>query len=262
MTKIKLLVADETEERLQSISNYFENSEIVNYVGGFTNSNFLFNSLRVQDVDVLLLNFFLSGIDAINIITEIKKNKDVYSLPRRIVVMLDYTSNYVVSKLSELEVDYVLMKPLNLDHFNQLLINFNKDFSKIESKIRSEDDLDYEITTILHEIGVPAHIKGYLYLREAIKIIYRDVSILGSVTKVLYPTLASMFYTTASRVERAIRHAIEISWVRGNVDTISDIFSYTISYNKSKPTNSEFIAMISDRLRLEHKKQNKMKFIA
>ena len=87
MTKIKLLVADETEERLQSISNYFENSEIVNYVGGFTNSNFLFNSLRVQDVDVLLLNFFLSGIDAINIITEIKKNKDVYSLPRRIVVI-------------------------------------------------------------------------------------------------------------------------------------------------------------------------------
>ena len=154
------------------------------------------------------------------------------------------------------------MKPLNLDHFNQLLVNFGKDFNKLENKIKDEDDLEYEITSILHEIGVPAHIKGYLYLREAIKIIYRDVSILGSVTKVLYPTLASMFYTTASRVERAIRHAIEISWVRGNVDTITDIFSYTISYNKSKPTNSEFIAMISDRLRLEHKKQSKMKFIA
>ena len=262
MTKIKLLVADETEEKLQSICNYFNTSDNVSYVGGYTNSSYLLNALRVQEVDVLLMNFFLSGIDAINIISEIRKQKDIYNLPKRIVVMLDYTSNFVVSKLSELEVDYVLMKPLNLDHFNQLLINFSKDLNKLENKIKDEDDLEYEITTILHEVGVPAHIKGYLYLREAIKIIYRDVSILGSVTKVLYPTLASMFYTTASRVERAIRHAIEISWVRGNVDTITDIFSYTISYNKSKPTNSEFIAMISDRLRLEHKKQSKMKFIA
>ena len=137
--------------------------------------------------------------------------------------------------------------------------------SKILKQIKEltqDDDLDYEITNILHEIGVPAHIKGYLYLRDAIKLVYRDVKMLGSITKVLYPTLATMYHTTASRVERAIRHAIEIAWVRGNVDTITDIFSYTISYNKSKPTNSEFIAMISDKLRLEHQKQKKMKFIA
>ena len=115
---------------------------------------------------------------------------------------------------------------------------------------------------ILHEVGVPAHIKGYMYLREAISMVYNSVEILGSITKVLYPEIAITYGTTSSRVERAIRHAIEIAWVRGNVDAISDIFSYTISYNKSKPTNSEFIAMIADRLRLEHKKQRKMRYVA
>ena len=125
-----------------------------------------------------------------------------------------------------------------------------------------DNDLDTEITTILHEVGVPAHIKGYMYLREAINMVYANVEILGSITKVLYPEIASTFGTTSSRVERAIIHAIEIAWVRGNVDAISDIFSYTISYNKSKPTNSEFIAMIADRLRLEQKKQKKMRYVA
>ena len=101
-----------------------------------------------------------------------------------------------------------------------------------------------------------------MYLREAIAMVYNNVEILGSITKVLYPEIATTFGTTSSRVERAIRHAIEIAWVRGNVDAISDIFSYTISYNKSKPTNSEFIAMIADRLRLEHKRQKKMRYLA
>ena len=118
----------------------------------------------------------------------------------------------------------------------------------------NSSDLNTEITTLLHEIGVPAHIRGYLYLREAIKMVYNNIEILGSITKILYPEVARAFNTTSSRVERAIRHAIEVAWVRGNVDAITEIFSYTISYHKSKPTNSEFIAMIADKLRLRHKK--------
>ena len=115
---------------------------------------------------------------------------------------------------------------------------------------------------MLHEIGVPAHIKGYMYLREAIMMVYHNIDILGSITKILYPDVAKRFGTTSSRVERAIRHAIEIAWVRGNVEAISEIFSYTISYNKSKPTNSEFIAMIADRLRLNHSKEKRIRYIA
>ncbi len=114
-------------------------------------------------------------------------------------------------------------------------------------------NLDASITSIIHEIGVPAHIKGYMYLREAITMVYKDIELLGSITKVLYPDIAKKFNTTASRVERAIRHAIEVAWSRGNIDSISTLFGYTVSHSKAKPTNSEFIAMVADKLRIEHK---------
>lgn len=118
-------------------------------------------------------------------------------------------------------------------------------------------ELESEITELLHEIGIPAHIKGYMYLRTAILETYLNVDFLGQITKVLYPEIAKKYATTASRVERAIRHAIEVAWNRGNIDAIDDIFGYTISASKAKPTNSEFIAMISDKLRLEHRLRNK-----
>ena len=113
-------------------------------------------------------------------------------------------------------------------------------------------NLDASITSIIHEIGVPAHIKGYMYLREAISMVYNDIELLGSITKVLYPDIAKKYNTTASRVG-AIRHAIEVAWSRGNIDSISSLFGYTVSMSKAKPTNSEFIAMVADKLRLEHK---------
>jgi two-component system response regulator (stage 0 sporulation protein A) len=118
--------------------------------------------------------------------------------------------------------------------------------------VKNVGNIETEITNIIHEIGVPAHIKGYLYLREAIKMVIENVELLGAVTKELYPSIAKKFNTTPSRVERAIRHAIEVAWSRGKVDTINQLFGYTVHNTKGKPTNSEFIAMISDKLRLEH----------
>ena len=128
-------------------------------------------------------------------------------------------------------------------------------------KVTEENTSNLEalVTNIIHEVGVPAHIKGYLYIREAITMVYHNLDLLGAITKILYPEIAQKYCTTASRVERAIRHAIEVAWIRGNVEAISEIFSYTISYNKSKPTNSEFIAMIADKLRLEHRKHKNVK---
>jgi len=114
-------------------------------------------------------------------------------------------------------------------------------------------NLDANITSIIHEIGVPAHIKGYQYLREAITMVYNNIEILGAITKTLYPAIAEKFKTTPSRVERAIRHAIEVAWTRGNIESISHLFGYTVNMSKSKPTNSEFIAMVADKLRIEHK---------
>lgn len=113
--------------------------------------------------------------------------------------------------------------------------------------------IKYDALNLPQLIGVPAHIKGYMYLREAISMVYNDIELLGSITKVLYPDIAKKYNTTASRVERAIRHAIEVAWSRGNIDSISSLFGYTVSMSKAKPTNSEFIAMVADKLRLEHK---------
>src|SRR5690625_964709 len=126
-------------------------------------------------------------------------------------------------------------------------------FVEQPQQVKREVDLEAKITDIMHDIGVPAHIKGYLYLREAIMMVYEDIELLGSITKILYPDIAKKYNTTASRVERAIRHAIEVAWNRGNIDSITELFGYTINVSKAKPTNSEFIAMVADKLRLEYR---------
>jgi two-component system, response regulator, stage 0 sporulation protein A len=153
---------------------------------------------------------------------------------------------------------YFILKPFDLDNLADQIRQAQGTVhsgvvSKVQRKEKKKQDLEASITNIIHEIGVPAHIKGYMYLREAITMVYNDIELLGSITKVLYPDIAKKYNTTASRVERAIRHAIEVAWSRGNIDSISALFGYTISITKAKPTNSEFIAMVADHLRLEHK---------
>ncbi len=264
MQKLRVMVADEAQERLEAIKDYFKNSSDISIIGTYSDGNSLLNALRVTLVDVLLVDLIMPYCDGMKVIEELKFKKDTYCQPKKIIALTQFTSNYITNKLNQLGVDYVMMKPMDLDNFYHVVINLCE--TSVDEIVDLKEpvvvDLETEITTLLHEVGVPAHIKGYLYLREAITMIYHNVEILGSITKILYPEIAGKYYTTASRVERAIRHAIEVAWIRGNVDAISDIFSYTISYNKSKPTNSEFIAMIADRLRLQHKRQRKIKLLA
>ncbi|HHU24689.1 MAG: sporulation transcription factor Spo0A [Bacilli bacterium] len=264
MQKLRIMVADEGQDRIDAFKEYFKNQEDVQIISTHTDGTSLLNALRVTETDVLLVDLFMPYCDGMKVIEELRTKKDRYIQPKRIVVMTQFTSNFITSKLSQLNVDYVIMKPINMDNFYQLVVGLTQMEDRLPKQQFEYDniDLDSEITDILHEVGVPAHIKGYLYLREAITMVYNNVELLGSITKTLYPEIAHRYYTTASRVERAIRHAIEVAWVRGNVEAISDIFSYTISYNKSKPTNSEFVAMISDRLRLKHKKLKKLRMVA
>ena len=261
MQKLKMVVVESNDNNELGIGTYLKNYEEIILIGSYNSEVNLYNTLKVTQIDVLVVDLFLNGVDGITLIENIKKNSDLYHQPRHIVVMTQFISNYVNSKLNQLSVDYIIMKPVDVKQLYQLILGMTAE-AEADTKTDIDADLDSEITSILHEVGVPAHIKGYMYLREAIAMVYNNVEILGSITKVLYPEIATTFGTTSSRVERAIRHAIEIAWVRGNVDAISDIFSYTISYNKSKPTNSEFIAMIADRLRLEHKRQKKMRYLA
>jgi len=167
----------------------------------------------------------------------------------------------VMKKAVELGASYFILKPFDLDHLADQIrqtkgmpsvFTSSMTLSSGNKKQHKVKNLEANITSVIHEIGVPAHIKGYMYLRKAISMVYNDIELLGSITKVLYPKIAMEYNTTSSRVERAIRHAIEVAWNRGNIEAISKIFGYTVSASKTKPTNSEFIAMVADRLRLEN----------
>ena len=264
MEKISVILADSSREQLQNLSAFFTNEQDITVVGKCTDGSQLLNVLKSIHVDFLILDVFLPKIDGLKVLEEIKNNS-VYKIPRNIIVTTAFSNNRVMQKCSEYNVDYYMIKPFDNNNLLQMINELRNNKSRTNTPLdtrravsaRSNEpfDIDTEIATVLHDIGVPAHVRGYQYIREAITLVFNDVEILNSITKGLYPTIAVKYKTTASRVERAIRHAIEIDWVRGNVETITSIFSYTISYNKSKPTNSEFIAMISDNLRLAYKRK-------
>ena len=261
MQNIKLLIAEENENNQSLITDYLQQEGYFNVIGRYDDESKILNTLKVVQIDILIINLFKSKFDGVKIIEQLRYNDSEYLIPKRIVAVTHFISNYVNAKLNDLNVDYLAVEPVQLESFSNVLKEMALSSDDVIDN-NYDPNLDGETTDILHEVGVPAHIKGYLYLREAITMVYHNLDILGSITKVLYPDVAKKFNTTSSRVERAIRHAIEIAWVRGNVEAISEIFSYTISYNKSKPTNSEFIAMIADRLRLNHSKEKRIRYIA
>lgn len=261
MDKLKIAIADDSKEVQTTLSELFKSEDNMEVVATYVDGLQLLNALRTVQLDVLILDIFMPGYDGLKVLEEIRSKSSKYRVPKNIIIMTAFSNDHVMLKSSQLSADYFIVKPINFSHLLQLIYEIQANKKKVEesrnaTSVNLNDnklDLDSEITRVLHEIGVPAHIRGHLYIREAISMVYNDVNVLNGITKILYPSVATKFKTTASRVERAIRHAIEVAWIRGNVDSITEIFSYTISYHKSKPTNSEFIAMIADRLRLKYK---------
>lgn len=255
----KIVIADDNKELVLMVSEFFKIQKNYEVVKNFNSGKLLLSYLETNQIDVLLLDIFMPEIDGVAVLEELTNNPNKYHRPNKIIMLTAFNNESLISKSSELGADYFVIKPIDLGGLLNIINGLLKPVSKKSSEcynlssVSNEINLDSEITALLHEIGVPAHIKGYMYLREAITMVYNNIDILGCITKVLYPMVAKKYKTTSSRVERAIRHSIEVAWNRGNVDAISQIFSYTISYNKSKPTNSEFIAMIADRLRLAHR---------
>ena len=256
---LKVVIADDNKELILMVSEFLNVQSNIEISKAFTSGRQLLNYLEGNDVDILLLDIFMPEVDGIRVLEELNKNSNKYIRPKKIIMLTAFNNENLIAKSSDLGADYFVIKPIELNNLLDVITSITKPAVKKKRDVLSlsegdsEINLDQEITSLLHEIGVPAHIKGYMYLRESITMVYNNIDILGSITKVLYPMVAKKYKTTSSRVERAIRHSIEVAWNRGTVDAISAIFSYTISYNKSKPTNSEFIAMIADKLRLEHK---------
>ena len=201
--------------------------------------------------DVIVMDAFMSSLDALGVINELSKREE----KPLVMVMSSSDNQRFEQEVLSAGADYYFLKPFDINMLAQRikqLTGWSKDKTEI-SDSQNNADLQVTISEIMHQIGVPAHIKGYQYLREAIMLSINDREMMNSVTKVLYPTVAKMYSTTSSRVERAIRHAIEVAWDRGDVDVLSSYFGYTIQSTRGKPTNSEFIAMISDKLRLRMK---------
>ena len=201
--------------------------------------------------DVVIMEAFMSNVDALGVINQLKEKSQ---RPLQLV-MSSVDNQRFEQELLQAGADYYFLKPFDLQMLAQRigqLMGWSKNQEGV-AETQNSNDLQMTISEIMHQIGVPAHIKGYQYLREAIMLSINDQETMSSVTKVLYPTVAKMYSTTSSRVERAIRHAIEVAWDRGDVDVLSSYFGYTIQNTRGKPTNSEFIAMISDKLRLKLK---------
>lgn len=210
----------------------------------------ILSKLENIEYDVLVIDAFMSGTDALGVISGLEKQNK-----KPVIMVMSGSDNPVFEQeVLSAGADYYFLKPFDIAMLAQRIGQFaGREAVKTGEIVRNDTDLQMTVSEIMHQIGVPAHIKGYQYLREAIVLSISDREMMGSVTKVLYPTVAKTYSTTSSRVERAIRHAIEVAWDRGDVDVLSSYFGYTIQNSRGKPTNSEFIAMISDKLRLRMK---------
>jgi len=259
--KVKVCLADDNRELVALLNEYISAQPDLEIVGLAYNGNECLEIVEKTKPDVLILDIIMPHLDGLAVLERL--NELGLKAQTNVIMLSAFGQEDVTKKAVDLGASYYLLKPFDMEKLISTIREISgKKHSLVQKTIsfstngqvqKKEINLDASITNIIHEIGVPAHIKGYMYLREAITMVYNDIDLLGSITKVLYPDIAKKFKTTSSRVERAIRHAIEVAWSRGNIDSISSLFGYTVSHSKAKPTNSEFIAMVADKLRIEHK---------
>ena len=253
MEKTKLFVIDDNKDLVEVICKYFEkvpNIDIVHTANDGREALSVIDKKR-DEFDIIVLDVVMPNKDGLAIMKYINKHK----IDKKVIVLTSYNEQEMIRKFSELGASYFMLKPFEFsdleEKINSLIKNRNARGASLDL---FHNNLQISITKTLHELGVPSHIKGYQYIREGITLVYMHPEIVGGITKELYPEIAKSFSSTVSRVERAIRHAIEVSWNRGNWDLMEEIFGYSVDIDKAKPTNSEFIVTIADKLRLEFNK--------
>ena len=249
MDKIRVLMIDDNVNLTEMVKEYFHNhSKIEVVMCSYDGEDGIKKIINERDnYDIVLLDLIMPKKDGLYVLDKIKER----DMNINVIVETSYNAPEVIRKVSEYGVNYYILKPFELtDLENRILEVFNVANSKSINLFHN--NLNISITKILHELGMPSHIKGYQYIREGISMVYNNPDIIGGITKELYPDIASKYNTTVSRVERAIRHAIEVSWNRGNWDFMEEVFGHSVDIDKAKPTNSEFIVTVADKLRLEH----------
>ena len=263
MEKLNVAIADDNNRVVQLLDHIVSSDSELEVVGKAENGEELVEIIKQKEPDVVLLDIIMPKVDGLSVMERVNQDKNIKKHPAFIVITA-VGQEKITEDAFNLGADYYILKPFDNDmvinRIKHTRVSRDRNFTEVrkvnayESKQEYMDrNLETDVTNIIHEIGVPAHIKGYQYLRDAIIMSVGDMEMLNSITKILYPTIAKKHQTTPSRVERAIRHAIEVAWSRGKMDTIDELFGYTVSTGKGKPTNSEFIALIADKIRLEYK---------
>lgn len=267
--KITVLIADDNQEFSKTLASYIDAQDDMEVIGRVKDGTEAVDIILNEAPDIALLDVIMPQLDGLGVLENINKIKNN---KKPICIMLSAVGQDKITKRAiELGAQYYIVKPFDIELLIKRIkeLKYHKNTAQNATFIgkeikpqyieipadaeKSEENLEALVTNVIHEVGVPAHIKGYQYLREAIMMVVNDIDVINQITKSLYPQIARKYSTTPSRVERAIRHAIEVAWGRGQQEAVENIFGYTISASKGKPTNSEFIAMIADKLRLELK---------
>ncbi len=253
---IKVVSIDDNQEVRENLKNYFKTCTDLEFIGEAQNGQEGYELIKSLKPDAVILDIVMPKLDGLGLLEKLAQE----NIQTNILVYSAVGNDTVVQKTFSLGAKYYIMKPCEAQDIVARIREACKSspaslsvISAHTGSLVTENNLESVITDIIHDIGVPAHIKGYNYLRDAITLCIKDDEFINSITKLLYPTVAKNFSTTSSRVERAIRHAIEVAWNRGREEVLTDIFGYTIDTNKGKPTNGEFIAMISDSIKLKMK---------
>lgn len=260
MGRLNVAIADDNFKMLNLLSEIVKSDSELELVGTANNGEDLYQIIKHKQPDVVLLDLIMPRMDGLSVMDAVNQDSTLRKSPNFIVITAVGQEN-ITEDAFRRGAKYYMMKPFNNESIIRRIKGIQTEYTPVSREMTSavmeenyQDQLEKYVTNMLHEIGIPAHIKGYHYLRDSILMAVEDMDVLNAITKVLYPSVAKKNQTTSSRVERAIRHAIEVAWSRGKLETIDELFGYTVNHGKGKPTNSECIALIADTIRLKFKR--------
>ena len=249
INKIRVLMVDDNVSLIEMIKEYSSNHQKIEVVLSANNGEDGIKLIesKKNDYDIIVLDLLMPKKDGVYVLEQMKEK----NISKPVIVLTSFDAADMIRRVSSYGINYYILKPFELADLEKRIIECCETTKESKSFDIQNNNLQLSITKILHELGIPSHIKGYQYIRESIILLYNRPEIVGGITKELYPEIASKFNTTVSRVERAIRHAIEVSWNRGDWNLMEEIFGHSVDIDKAKPTNSEFVVTVADKLRLE-----------
>ena len=245
--KKRIMVVDDNKVMVEMLKEYFLESKTVEVVDEAYDGLEAWNKIKENSYDCVLLDLIMPKKDGLFVLEQIKENK----IKANVIVVTSYNEQETIRNVSEFGVRYFVLKPFDLKDLEKRIMEATRDRRENSVIDFENNDAHIKVSKILHELGIPSHIKGYQYIRDAITMVYKDQNLIGGITKELYPEIGKKYNASVTRVERAIRHAIEVSWNRGDWDLMEEIFGHSVDIDRAKPTNSEFIVTIADKMRLD-----------